>query len=59
MENVVLLPHIGSASVETRNKMAITAAKNLVAGLKGELPPNLVNREVLGKVDLCLLKGRS
>ncbi len=50
LDNCVLLPHIGSASIETRNKMAITAAKNLVAGLKGEVPPNLVNREILEKV---------
>lgn len=47
LENVVLLPHIGSATVATRTKMAITAAKNLLAGLKGERPANLVNPEVL------------
>jgi len=50
LDNVVLLPHIGSASIETRNKMAITAAKNLLAGLKGDTPPNLVNKEVLQKI---------
>jgi len=42
LENVVLLPHIGSASYETRLKMAKTAAENLVAGLAGKTPPNLV-----------------
>lgn len=42
LENVVLLPHIGSASYETRLKMAKTAATNLVAGLTGKSPPNLV-----------------
>ncbi|MCF6097121.1 D-glycerate dehydrogenase [Thermovorax subterraneus] len=47
LDNVVLLPHIGSASVATRTKMAIMAAENLVAGLKGEIPPNLVNKDVL------------
>lgn len=47
LDNVVLLPHIGSASVETRTKMAIMAAENLLAGLRGEIPQNLVNPEVL------------
>jgi len=47
LDNVVLLPHIGSASVETRGRMARMAAGNLLAGLRGEKPPNLVNPEVL------------
>ncbi len=47
MKNVVLAPHIASASYETRLRMATMAAKNLVAGLKGKRPPNLVNPEVL------------
>ena len=47
LKNVVLLPHIGSATVEARTRMAVMAAENLVAGLKGERPPNLVNPEVL------------
>ena len=47
LDNVVIVPHIGSASVITRGKMATMAATNLVAGLKGEVPPNLVNKEVL------------
>ena len=47
LENVVLLPHIGSASIETRTKMAVTAAQNCIAALKGERPPNLVNPDVL------------
>lgn len=42
MDNVVLLPHIGSATAKTRRDMAMLAARNLVAGLKGETPPNLV-----------------
>ncbi|NVM01562.1 MAG: D-glycerate dehydrogenase [Candidatus Helarchaeota archaeon] len=42
LENVVLLPHLGSATYETRTKMALIAAKNLVMALKGEMPPNLV-----------------
>jgi len=43
MKNVVLVPHIGSASRETRLRMAMMAAENLVAGLTGRRPPNLVN----------------
>ncbi len=41
--NVVLLPHIGSATYETRLKMAMMAAKNLVQGLTGKKPDNLVS----------------
>lgn len=42
LDNVVLLPHIGSASFKTRLKMAMMAARNLVQGLQGERPDNLV-----------------
>jgi len=47
LENVVLTPHISSASIETRTKMAVIAAENLLAGLKGIRPPNIVNPEAL------------
>ena len=47
MKNVVLAPHIASASHETRLRMAMMAAENLVVGLTGKRPPNLVNEEVL------------
>jgi len=47
MNNVVILPHISSASIETRTAMATLAAENIVAALKGEVPPALVNKEVL------------
>jgi lactate dehydrogenase-like 2-hydroxyacid dehydrogenase len=47
MKNVILAPHIASASYETRLRMAMMAAKNLIAGLTGKRPPNLVNEEVL------------
>ncbi len=47
LDNVVLTPHIASASVETRTKMAVVAANNLVSILRGEKPPNLVNPEVM------------
>ena len=47
MENVVLLPHIASASLKTRTLMATMASDNIVAHYKGERPPNIVNPEVL------------
>jgi len=47
LDNVIIAPHIASASVETRKKMALMAAENLLAGLKGILPPNCVNPEVM------------
>ena len=43
LENVVLAPHIGSASIETRDKMAALAAENLAAVLRGEQPKTPVN----------------
>ena len=46
MKNVVLLPHIGSATVATRTKMGMMAATNLVAALEGKTPPNIVNPEI-------------
>jgi glyoxylate reductase len=49
LDNVIVVPHIASASVATRTKMALMAADNLIAGLKGEMPPNPVNPEALKK----------
>ncbi len=43
LDNVILLPHIGSATVETRTKMAFMAADDLLAGLRGEMPSNCLN----------------
>jgi len=45
--NAVLLPHLGSATVTARAAMAETAAKNLIAAVEGQTPPNLVNPEAL------------
>ena len=42
MNNVVTLPHIGSATYETRFQMDMLGAVNLAAGLKGDVPPNLI-----------------
>ncbi|MGC9347491.1 MAG: 2-hydroxyacid dehydrogenase [Anaerolineae bacterium] len=44
--NCVVTPHIASASVTTRDKMAMIAAENLIAGLQGERLPHCVNPEV-------------
>lgn len=46
LDNVILLPHVGSATLETRTRMAAMAAQNLIAGLSGQTPPNLVNPDV-------------
>ena len=45
MTNVVLAPHTASASGETRLRMATMAAENMIAGLTGKRPPNLVNEK--------------
>lgn len=49
LDNVIVVPHIASASVAARTKMGMMAADNLIAGLKGEMPPTPVNPEVLKK----------
>lgn len=46
LENVVLMPHVGSATVETRTRMARMAAENLLSALRGERPAHVVNPEV-------------
>ena len=47
LENIIIVPHIASASFATRTKMATMAAANLIAGLNGQIPPNCVNPEAL------------
>ncbi len=42
-ENAVLVPHIGSATIETRRRMAMMATENLLSGLRGTLPPLALN----------------
>lgn len=51
LPNCLIVPHIGSASISSRNKMAEMAAANLIAGLKGERLPHCVNPEVYGNGD--------
>ncbi len=43
LDNVVLTPHIGSATRATRMRMAMLAAENMLAALSGKTPPNLIN----------------
>jgi glyoxylate reductase len=46
-DNVVLAPHLGSASIETRTRMALIAAENAIALFAGKRPPTILNPEVL------------
>ncbi len=48
LQNVTLTPHIASASLETRTAMSLMAADNILAVMRGERPPNIVNPEVYG-----------
>ncbi len=52
LDNALITPHIGSASMATRIKMGSMVAENLFAGLNGEMPPNPVNPEALLKKTL-------
>jgi glyoxylate reductase len=47
LENVVVIPHLGSATVDTREAMGELAVRNVFAALEGERPPTLLNPEVL------------
>ena len=49
LDNVVVAPHLGSATIETRTKMAVMAAENIIAVLNKQKPKNCVNPEVLTK----------
>ncbi|MDP9371180.1 MAG: D-glycerate dehydrogenase [Chloroflexota bacterium] len=49
LPNAIVVPHIASATVATRDRMAELAARNLLAVLRGERPPQIVNPEVLGR----------
>jgi glyoxylate reductase len=46
LDNCLVVPHVGSASKRTRDQMALLAANNLIAGLKGEKLPHCVNPQV-------------
>lgn len=47
-KDVILAPHIASASIETRTKMAVMAATNAAALFEGRRPPNALNADALG-----------
>ena len=49
MENVCILPHIGSATIEARNEMSRMAAENIISYYRNNTVPNIVNPEVLKK----------
>jgi glyoxylate reductase len=48
LDNVTIVPHLGTATFETRVAMGMTAADNLLAALEGRRPPNLLNPEASG-----------
>lgn len=48
LENAVVVPHLGSATIGTRTKMGMMAAQNLLAVCRGERPPNCVNPQIYG-----------
>jgi glyoxylate reductase len=52
LPNVILTPHIASASIATRTRMATMAAENCIAAVAGQKPPNIVNPEVLDSPSL-------
>ena len=47
LDNIIITPHIASASFTTRTNMATMAAANLIAGLHGQIPPNCANPEAI------------
>jgi glyoxylate reductase len=49
LDNCLVVPHLGSASRATRTRMAVMAAENLLAGLRGEPLPNCINPQVYGR----------
>lgn len=49
LPNCLIVPHIGSATIATRSRMAVMAAENLLAGIRGQVPDHLVNPDVLAR----------
>jgi glyoxylate reductase len=48
LDNVAVVPHLGTATVETRVAMCMAAAANVLAALEGRRPPNLLNPDAPG-----------
>jgi glyoxylate reductase len=57
LPNVIITPHIASASIATRSRMAMLAARNLVDALKGKVPKHTVNRDIARRWRVRLKKG--
>jgi len=51
LDNVVVAPHVSSGTYKTRSRMAEMVAENLIAFFEGRTPPNLVNQEILKKLE--------
>jgi lactate dehydrogenase-like 2-hydroxyacid dehydrogenase len=49
LDNVTIVPHLGTAPMATRVAMGMAAADNLLAALEGRRPPNLLNPDGLGQ----------
>jgi D-3-phosphoglycerate dehydrogenase len=49
LDNIVLCPHLGSSTLETREKMGLMAANNILAALRGQTPPQCLNPEAQKK----------
>jgi glyoxylate reductase len=54
LDNVILAPHIASATLATRSRMAVMAADNLIDGLSGKIPAHVVNPALLKGKSQCL-----
>jgi glyoxylate reductase len=54
LENVIIIPHIASATFYTRTRMSEIAAQNIINVFEGKMPVSLVNKEVLGKNNIRL-----
>ena len=48
LPNVVLTPHLGSAALETRERMTALVVENIAAVIEGRRPPNIYNPEIYG-----------
>jgi glyoxylate reductase len=51
LDNVIMTPHIASASLQTRELMSVKAAQNIIDYFNGKIPEGLVNKEVLKSMD--------
>ena len=55
LANVVLTPHLGSAALDTREKVAAILVDNAIAVIEGRRPPNLYNPEIYEPITLFLV----